>query len=692
MAQSKLSLLYNILSNKIHLGKINYVVPDIWNAWDYQGEELRKLPSGEILVNPYRFYSEIISSYILPSKLEKKDYSLSLSKIQNVKLPKNALGGDWVRKAVLYSTLIRTSSAWDHDRSFSLDLSNFNEMKETGTFVKMLPLLPFLKKMGVDTVYMLPISRFSLKDKKGELGSPYGVASFFDIDPNLKEVMTGNEMTLEEEFQAFIEACHVLDMRVVIDIIPRTNAVENDLIKDHPDWFYWIKASEYDNYKVPYVDGLENTLPPEAKFMKDVYASKDVLRHINMFQVNPKAQNEVLWNELIKNNQNDLSVLIEKNFNLRIAPAFSDHINDVQPPWTDVTFFRMFLDHPAETAKYLKDKTTPPYILFDSIKANLFPGKIPNTALWDTLSNIIPYYQNKYGIDGARIDMGHALPKELLKMIIQKAKEVDPDFAFIAEELSTENALKAKEFGYNIIIGNGFWMEPRIWEKKLHKFIYGASEIALPMFACSETHDTARIAGRDGGVVLARLTTTLNMLLPNLVPFINSGQEVYEIQPMNTGVDCTDKDKFKLPINDLFYGKLALFDKYALHYLNPNRWELADHLDGIKVIRNRWINEITNLDNYVPLYFNEFDTPVIGVSYFNEETHKCLLVVANSNVYSDIHCNANLEILRKKANNEKLSGKLLYATYEMGRDYHDFSPDGKIYFHLGAGEVKIIEL
>ncbi|MCK5732161.1 MAG: alpha-amylase, partial [Tenericutes bacterium] len=235
------------------------------------------------------------------------------------------------------------------------------------------------------------------------------------------------------------------------------------------------------------------------------------------------------------------------------------------------------------------------------------------------------------------------------------------------------------------------WMEPRIWEKKLHKFIYGAKDIVLPMFACAETHDTARIAGRDGGRNLARLTITLNMLLPNLVPFINSGQEVYEKQPMNTGIDCSNSDKFKLPEDDLFYGKLALFDKYAIHYLNHDRWELPDHLEGIKKIRNKWLDQITNLDCYLPIYFNEFDTPAIGVSYYNKKSGKCLLVVANSDVYNDVQCHASINKLREASNNFNNSGKLSYSTYEFGRDYHDFSNDGKIYFHLGAGELKVIE-
>ena len=690
MAISKLEKLANTLKRKIAQGHINYVIPDMWNAWNYQGEELRKIPSQELLVNPYQFYSTLIEEYFLTNKETHMDYSRSLSNAKKKTLTNKEQGGDWVRKSVLYSMMIRTSSAWDHDRSFSLDLENFNEQKEIGTFVKTLALLPLLQKMGVDTLYLLPISRFSMKDKKGELGSPYGVANFFDLDPNLKETMTGKQMTLEEEFQALVEACHMIGIRVIIDIIPRTNSVENDLIKEHPDWFYWIKASEASKYRVPYVSGVSNTVSPELKNMEKVYDSEDVLRHIKMFQENPRDKDPELFAKVLAKKGNFMDH-IERTFDLKIAPAFSDHINDIQPPWTDVTFFRMFMDHPKATRKYLKLKNANPYILFDTIKSNLFPGDVPNQELWDLLTSIIPHYQLTYGIDGARIDMGHALPKNLLQKIIAKARDIDPDFAFIAEELNPDNAGKAKDSGYNIIIGNGFWMQPRIWEKKLHKFVYGLKDIALPMFASCETHDSARIAGRDGGRTLARMLTVLNMLLPNSVPFINSGQEVYEIQPMNLGLDCTSKDQFRLPQGDLFYGKLALFDKYAFHYLNDNHWELADHLSGVKEIRKQWLDQITDLDSYIPLYFNEFDTPAVGVSYFNKKTNKCLLVVANSNCYDDIHCNASVHKLREAAGNNNHVGKLLYSTYEFGRDYHDFTPDDRINFHLGSGEVKIIE-
>ncbi len=687
MGKTKLEKLFRHLSSKIDKGNINYVVPDIWNAWNYDGGEMRRLPSNELIVNPYRFYSRLIEKYILPKKKAGKDYARSLSQCEN----KGGSGGNWISESTLYSAMIRASSAWDHDRSFSLDCANFDQMKETGTFVKMLALLPFLLKMGINAIYLLPLNRFDRKNRKGELGSPYAVASFFDLDPDLADPLEGNKMSVEEQFQAFVEACHILGIRVIIDIIPRTNAIVNDLIQEHPDWFYWIKDTEYKDYKVPFIEGLGNTLPPEAKYMKTVYASKDVMRHIRMFCKDPETTDPLTWQKLVDSHPEDLTQAITEQFGLRIAPAFSDHINDIQPPWTDITFFRLYLDHPVETRKYLVDQDIPPYILFDTIKGNLFPGTIPNMPLWELLASIIPHYQVNYGIDGARIDMGHALPKELIRMIISRARIEDPDFAFIAEELNPGNAEKSRDLGYNIIIGNGFWMEPRIWEKHLHDFVYGANSTALPMFACSETHDTARIAAREGGRTLARMLIVLNMLLPNLVPFINSGQEVYETQPMNTGVDCTEQDRFNLPPGDMFYGKLALFDKYAFHYLDPNRWELADHLDGVKSIRKNWIRELTDRESYIPLHFVQNDNMALGVSYFNKASGKCLVVIANSNPYGDISGKLLLDELRKKTGNQNHAGKLLYSTYELGRDYGDFDLAGNISFHLRSGEIKVIE-
>jgi len=691
MKDLKLNKLLNVLKAQAGQCPYNYTVPDLWNCFDYNGEEMIKTPNNELMVDPYRFYRFLIENVLIPNGKSDMNYSDSLSKSQALKPKKGALGGDWVKEAVMYSTMIRVSSAWDSDRSGALEDDNVYHLKETGTFVKMLALLPLLKKMGVNTVYMLPISKFSLKDKKGDLGSPYGVSNFNELDPNLKEPMTGDQMTLDEEFEAFVEACHMLDMRVMIDIIPRTNAVDNDLIKDHPDWFYWIKADEFDQYRVPRVEGIEDTSSPLPEYMEQVYNSNDVKRHIKMFQTNPMDQDKEKWAK-VKRKKNVIQA-IEDEYGLKIAPAFSDHINDTQPPWTDITFFRMYLDHPQETIQYLDVPNTPPYILFDTIKSNMYHGKKPNKALWEKLADIVPSYQRRFGIDGARIDMGHALPAELVQMIFDKARAIDPDFAFIAEELEPKNANIAREKGYNMIIGNGFIMEPRIWEGKAHSYFYESRHLKAPVFACGETHDTPRLASRDGGETLAKTMTILNMFMPNGVPFINSGQEVFEPQPMNTGLDCTDEDLYRLDENDPYYKKLALFDRYQLHYLHEKRWMLPDILDFIKPIRKKYLKQITNADYFVPIY--DDNKLFIGFGFYKKtKTNKqnILMILANLNPYHEAYMKPSIYDLRQASNNQETMGKLLFSTHEGPRDFTQFDNHNNLDLHLGAGEIKIVEL
>ncbi len=703
MRGSKLKKLLDVLKGHDHKNETyNYVIPDLWNAWGYQGEEMVRTSWGELIVNPYHFYSQVIESFILPKAEDEVNYNQSLSLIkQSYQDKPGYLGGDWIKDSVVYSMMVRTSTAWDHDRSGDLENHNLYNLNETGTFVKSLVLLPLLKKMGVDTVYMLPISKFSLKDKKGELGSPYGVSNFFEIDQSLKDNMTGSEMTIEEEFQAFVEACHILDMKVMIDIIPRTNSVESDLILEHPDWFYWVYTDTFHEYYPPYVPGLGSTLTPKPEYLPYVYASEAVWNHIHKFSYAPNIIDPEKWERVVKEYHEtegaSILDLVNREFGLTVAPAFSDHINDVQPPWTDVTFFRMYLDHPVESQKYLGGQELPPYILFDTIKSNLYKGNIINEGLWATLSNIIPHYQQHYGIDGARIDMGHALPSELVNRIIANARTNDPDFCFIAEELQEENAKVSRDNGYNMIIGYGFYQEPRVYEHRTHNFMYESRHLPCPVFAGGETHDTPRLAARDGGRTLSKMLTVMNMFMPNGVPFINSGQEVYETQPMNTGLDCRDYEQYMLPQNDRYFGKLALFDKFALHYLNHMRWELPDILEAISKIRHDHLKTFTNVENFVGLGFDNLGDPAIGFGYIEEGKRghyndNVFIIVASTNMHSPIDVMVHLENLREQSKNTWCTGKLLFSTHEWQREVHEFDYNRNLHLHLQPGEVKIIKL
>lgn len=669
----------------------NYAIPDTWLSFDYKGQHI-KVHDGNVLVNPYHFYKTLIKEVFLA----KEPAPLSGYYTQNP-VPKNLNNGDWIKASTVYSMMIRSSSSYDHDRTGSLDDKNFYGLRDTGTFIKTLAMLPTLKRMGIDVLYMLPIAKYSLKDKKGELGSPYGVANFTKLDPLLKDPMTQDATSVEDEFKAFVEAAHALDMKVVIDIIPRTNSVNSDLIVDHPDWFYWIDLKDLASYAPPMVPSLKESLPAKKEYFKDLFSSPEVEEHLHKFRKNPKELDPQKWQTLVDvykdpKNTKEILDLVQTNFKMTVAPAFSDHINDPQPAWSDVTYFRLYLDHPLNSQPYL-DKLGhfEPYVLFDVAKASYNPGSKPNKPLWNALSDVIPFYQKSFGIDGARIDMGHALPSELITMIIDKAKAIDPNFSFIAEELDPENAKVSIQKGYNMIIGNGFLMEPRIQEGKFNQFVYSAPSLASYVFACGETHDTPRLSARKGKEVLAKMLTMFNFFIPNMVPFINSGQEVFEVQPMNTGIDCTPESAFELSKNDPLYGKLALFDRYGFHYLHPRRWEMITKIEEASKLREKMLDVLLKPKNVLPLGFSAPWDLAAGFAYPSK--NKVSLVIANTDTENDKEHYIRLDNLPEAY---RVEGKAIAQVFssEDNPVYENASVlrESALKLYFKKGEVKIIEI
>jgi starch synthase (maltosyl-transferring) len=676
---------------KNHPELINYAVPDTWVSFDYDGDKI-VVPDGHVLINPYAFYTKLIKDVYLPNaQKELTSYYLSHG-------PEKGLSnGNWIRKSHIYSLMIRTSASYDHDRTGQLEDKNLYDLKDTGTFIKMLAYLPTLKRMGVDVLYMLPIAKYSLKDKKGELGSPYGVSNFFKLDEGLKDPMTGAETSVEDEFRAFVEAAHALDMKVMIDIIPRTNSVNSDLIADHPDWFYWIDLKDLATYKPPVVETLKPTLPAKEVYFKDLFSSPDVEEHLHKFRKNPKELYPEAWKEMIKqykrkSNKKEILDLVQETFKMTIAPAFSDHINDPQPAWSDVTYFRLYLDHPLNSQPYLKKLGEfEPYILFDVAKASYNPGSKPNMPLWNTLSDIIPFYQKEFGIDGARIDMGHALPNELIDMIISKAREIDPNFCFIAEEMDVDNAKVSMEKGYNMIIGDGFMRESRIQEGSFNAFAYSAQSIESPMFACGETHDTPRLSSRVGGERLTKLMTLFNLFIPNTIPFINSGQEFFEKQPMNTGLDCDETSALVLDPLDPFYGKLALFDRYQLHYLHPKRHEMIELLEEVNILRKSMMDALLKPDKALPLGFSAPWDMAAGFGY--QLRGKVLLIVGNTDLTQKKRHIVRLDNLPEAYITEGQVVKTRFSSEGTPKDeFTQVLNDKTILLDFEAGEMKILEI
>ena len=94
----------------------------------------------------------------------------------------------------------------------------------------------------------------------------------------------------------------------------------------------------------------------DPKYLELMYASKEVLEHIRKFQPNPQSLDPEKWKTVVarwKKGKEEILDLVQEVFGMTVAPAFSDCINDPQPAWNDITFFRMSLDHPASSVPFL---------------------------------------------------------------------------------------------------------------------------------------------------------------------------------------------------------------------------------------------------------------------------------------------------------------------------------------------------
>jgi glycosidase len=596
-----------------HRGKRSrYSVPNLWIA-----EKQNTVKLQVIKINPSSFYLNAVD-FIINQKQTPilKDH-----------------GGKWTANAVIYNMFIRTTCAYDHNENGRLDLPvNAEGWRETGTFLKATAMLPYIKSLGVNTIHLLPITAIGSDGNKGTLGSPYAIKNPYMLDPNLNEPNAG--LTVDEEFKLFVYSAHHLGMRVAVEFVFRTSSKDGDWVKEHPEWFYWIKDKIKDR-KPYHHDEIEYGNPiftdeELKKILRDVENEKydDLITphkiYCEMYTIPPKP-------EAIKMMKGKFIGKLEDGTNVRIPGAFADWPpQDTQPPWGDVTYLKMY------------DKPDFNYIAYNTIRmydSRLATPENANKVLWEKIAEIIPHYQHAYGIDGVMIDMGHALPMDLKHDMIQRARKINPDFAF------WEKSVKE---GYNAVIGYQ-WSDqhhPVKFKSMLRRF--SSEGFPLPFFATAESHNTPRAASRIGEVVYSRYAWALSNFIP-AVPFIHSGFEIAETFPINTGLDFTREELIHFPSE-----KLPLFSEYAYDWLNKNQF--IDWVQTVSAVRKKYLSLIVDSStrSFVWVQTNHDDI-IAFIRKMDGEKHK-LLVVANSNMNEQMKLELKIDT-HKKVLDDLLSGK-----------------------------------
>ena len=120
---------------------------------------------------------------------------------------------------------------------------NIRQATVEGTFAAAEKYLPELKEMGVDIVWLMPISPIGVLDRKGSLGSYYSIIDYKAINP---------EFGTMEDFESFLNTAHDLGLKVIIDwVANHTSRDANWWNEGKKEWYVmdWEKGLpivEYD--------------------------------------------------------------------------------------------------------------------------------------------------------------------------------------------------------------------------------------------------------------------------------------------------------------------------------------------------------------------------------------------------------------------------------------------------------------
>ncbi|TAF98413.1 MAG: hypothetical protein EAZ47_00365 [Bacteroidetes bacterium] len=105
---------------------------------------------------------------------------------------------------------------------------NVRQYTPEGTFNAFAKHLPRLKAMGVQTLWFMPITPISVKDRKGHLGSYYAVANYTQVSP---------EFGTLTDWKALVKQCHALGFKVIIDWVANHTGADNPWLTKHPQFF-----------------------------------------------------------------------------------------------------------------------------------------------------------------------------------------------------------------------------------------------------------------------------------------------------------------------------------------------------------------------------------------------------------------------------------------------------------------------
>ncbi|WP_417431213.1 alpha-amylase family glycosyl hydrolase [Halpernia sp.] len=124
------------------------------------------------------------------------------------------------------NTAMQLPNEWKH--TTNIYEVNIRQYTKEGTFNAFAKELPRLKKMGVGTLWFMPITPIAQEKKKGSMGSQYAASDYTSINP---------EFGTMQDFKNLVDEAHKMGFHVIIDWVANHTGWDHVWTKTHPEYY-----------------------------------------------------------------------------------------------------------------------------------------------------------------------------------------------------------------------------------------------------------------------------------------------------------------------------------------------------------------------------------------------------------------------------------------------------------------------
>lgn len=301
------------------------------------------------------------------------------------------------------------------------------------------------------------------------------------------------------------------------------------------------------------------------------------------------------------------------------------------------------------------------------------------------------------GVDGIRADVARAKPVEFWDIIIPYSRKRDPEFAWLAETYTYEDASPQANMpydrpedslraGFDAYYGQYHIFNEWSTASQLHDYVIDNLNMSYrvekgkSLIGSFATHDDISPMFH-GGEVYCNLTSGLEVTLPMMNPYFVDGFQSgdwYNYDYRGKSSPETMTDNHDLTVHQ---GKLDIFN--LSRKPGGDKPQIGKFMTECFKLRDNY-NDVLTRGSYIVLDKKKDKLDQV-IAFARHRQGRTLLVIANKNVNRDVACKVEVPSL-------KADQKLVNLLPSYGKESQFQVSQGEVSVNLGPGRIHVFEI